>query len=677
MRRFVSNWRLVVLFLGCCAVAVAGHSQPASATAISVPQAAPVEASVFANDARLLQKVRLRVEGLPVKELLALLAQRTGVDLRSQEDIGDEKVVIFQPARPLQATLLDLAALFNNRWERVELPGQPLRYRLLRTARAREYEDSLALAPARRYMAQMRDMVNALAETPDQLVQRPANDPVRACLLNPERRLATQFYAGLSEAQQLQLFEEGTADEIPFASLDAAQQEMLLQWREALAAKTQSPLAGAANGGLNGLSGISGNLSREELTQATLHFALSGGPARDTASVRLQVGSNGVLMLRTLYDRGTRALSTRADPYTGKAVAAVPGLLTIEALNKATRQAHWIDRLRLLSEASGLPILSDYFRTNYSNHTNLNKTASASPKATGSDAGAEMDRFCQSYQRLWWVRGQTLLLRGASWATLRDYEIPDRWTLDFCRRIHARNDTPTFGDMYGVLALTPKQVVGLDKMYELFDQNLNGPKQLNTRPLVELIRACLPDESQPLPPATYYQWGHHPAPITFANMPVSARAYLPAVLGHILPDLLAHPEQFQAGVYTMPGSLSIDDIGKDGLKEGPPELMVALRKQRDMERRYLAEKDAEQRRLMDPELKELYGESSRLLDKAYGTGDKRVLRTDMVHVLLFQRGARLTLTGSTASYAPCSHVLLPLQIPDNRRDKTEVELVSK
>jgi hypothetical protein len=67
-------------------------------------QPSPVHSDPFARDARLERQISLRVEGLPVSELLSLLSQKTGVGLSVEQDIGDEKVVAFNGARPLRGT---------------------------------------------------------------------------------------------------------------------------------------------------------------------------------------------------------------------------------------------------------------------------------------------------------------------------------------------------------------------------------------------------------------------------------------------------------------------------------------------------------------------------------------------------------------------------------------------
>src|SRR5579871_3302639 len=66
-----------------------------------LPSGAVVDHSL-SDDPRLQQQVALNVEGVPVGDLLALLAKKTGVELAADEKVADDKIVAFGPARPLR-----------------------------------------------------------------------------------------------------------------------------------------------------------------------------------------------------------------------------------------------------------------------------------------------------------------------------------------------------------------------------------------------------------------------------------------------------------------------------------------------------------------------------------------------------------------------------------------------
>lgn len=163
-------------------------------------------ADVFAQDARMRQNVKVHAPGLAVKDLLARLSATTGVMLTADKITAEDKVIVFSPARPLQATLADVAALFNDVWRRETASDGKPRYLLTRSLRASALEETLLNKSRNRLMAQLDAQVNALAETPEQLAKRPASDPIRESLTKAENRTATQVYAALSPEQRDVLF---------------------------------------------------------------------------------------------------------------------------------------------------------------------------------------------------------------------------------------------------------------------------------------------------------------------------------------------------------------------------------------------------------------------------------------------------------------------------------------
>src|SRR5712692_8092811 len=123
-------------------LAAAGAGLLLLAAAAATP-AAPVK-DPLADDTRLARQVRVTVEGLPVSDLLAQLSTKVGVTLTADAETGDDKVIVFGPARPLRELLADLAALFNDRWERRKAKNGVVSYRLIRTFSARQLEATFA-----------------------------------------------------------------------------------------------------------------------------------------------------------------------------------------------------------------------------------------------------------------------------------------------------------------------------------------------------------------------------------------------------------------------------------------------------------------------------------------------------------------------------------------------------
>jgi hypothetical protein len=195
--------------------------------------AAPAAEEGFSTDPRLKQIVAIHAEGIPVGDLLALLSRKTGVTLGAEAYVADDKVLAFSPARPLRATLLDLAALSNDTWQQTPLPDGKMRYTLVRGLKAQRYEDDLEQQVTVRLKALLDAQVKALDETEQQRAQRPATDLIRRNLEHPSThgKQATRLYGQLSRAQKDRLFATGFLN-ISFASSTPAQQAMA---REAFA----------------------------------------------------------------------------------------------------------------------------------------------------------------------------------------------------------------------------------------------------------------------------------------------------------------------------------------------------------------------------------------------------------------------------------------------------------
>ena len=152
------------------------------ASSMSAQTTVAVAEDIFGSDARLNQTVAIHVEGVPVGELLTLLSEKTGVSLKADAYVADDKVIAFSPTRPLRETLNAIAALYNDVWQiapsvepisNVKFADKKLadsksqdektsndknakpRYVLTRRLSARHYEDDLEQAITARLLAQL------------------------------------------------------------------------------------------------------------------------------------------------------------------------------------------------------------------------------------------------------------------------------------------------------------------------------------------------------------------------------------------------------------------------------------------------------------------------------------------------------------------------------------------
>lgn len=448
-----------------CGCIVWLSSPPRTATAWQTPpvplsQALPSASSpdAFAGDPRLVQKVTLHVEGLPVGELLALLSKKTGVALTVQTSLADDKVIAFTPSRPLRASLSDLAALFNDAWLRIEEKGEPIRYELVRSRKAQEYEDGLAARPADALLAKLDELVRALAETPEQLAQRPKNDPVRRTLSQPKTRLAVQFFAMLSQAERDQLVHDGHTDAIPYAVLSPDQQAVLRSMFQAeIEDQKQHPKVQTYMYS-EGYRDVPAKFEHKVILPDIQE--MEGGSIRfnyfAAGGVTLQLGRYVKLLVGYYPETARFLLPIHGDPYTGKPVGATasPDDPTVQ---EAARQGDWVDRLAVLTRTTGRSLFADYYRFGTNDPLSTVRTFPDNTKET-----LPLDALCRSQRYLWWARGKTLLLRQREWYNTRRYEPPDRWVLSVGRQIKANRYVPTFGAVYRLLELTPEQFQGVN-----------------------------------------------------------------------------------------------------------------------------------------------------------------------------------------------------------------------
>jgi hypothetical protein len=470
-----------------------------------VPAAAAQKATKdpLAENPRLAQKVKVTVEGLPVGEVLGLLAAKTGIPLAASREIADDKVIILGPARPLREVLADLAALFNDRWERKKAADHSDRYVLIRDLPAQRYEAALANAVTARMMAQLAEQVRALDETPEQLARRPENDPVRLLLSDEVGRLGTLFYAALSREQREALFASRHLN-IPFGALAPEHQGPL---REAFARRIamEQELARQVQ---EEHPGRRMRFDRpEDLEKGLLRFRIqrtggfvSVGMALGAIplAVHVDADDNHVAIsgwpVALLDSRAVWLLPPHGNPYSGEGVPASAPLPAERAIRAAAAQKSWPDWLRNLAETAGVPLMADYYRGKPVARPPDDLTSAGDPDPPA----AALDTLCQPAGFLWWLRGKTLLLRKRDWFQQQLYEVPDRWMVSTAEHLKTEGGIPTVADALRVLELTSDQIAGLDSLPD--GPWVEEPDALTgLRELLAIVQASPRDKTGPLP----------------------------------------------------------------------------------------------------------------------------------------------------------------------------------
>jgi hypothetical protein len=504
VRRQVGRLRLVGA-LGLVAGLALVQSAPGA------PQAGEAKPLSLQNDARLALPLRITAPGVSLRELLPQIAQAVGVTLSCTPELSDEKVVLFGPPRPAGATLDDLAALLDLRWERTDRNGS-VAYRLMRSPAAVQRARTLEVAVTRRLQALVDAHAGALAETPEQLQRRPERDFARILLQDPELRAATQFYALLSERQKEELFRQKQLL-LPLASLPPTLQTPL---REVYGQRVRQE-EGFFNSpeGQEALrkAGPNGRVIRhrpEDLERNA--FRLQALRADGYLSVGMNLGSGPTATSVSVNDEGKSVLAVNGWPVT---LVDTQALWTLpahgppfgateenpdlrqklgEAAAKMKPEGAWIERLRALAETAGTPVLADFYHG-----APVNRAPAEEPEDPGASPGVRrLDRFCAEAQYLWWSRGSSLLLRKRDWMTQALYEVPEGWRGRVQERLAARSGVAWSSDLVAAGELTAAQADGLAALARggMVSDSSDGEA---LRTVLVLVAAPLRLRDRPLP----------------------------------------------------------------------------------------------------------------------------------------------------------------------------------
>ncbi len=418
------------------------------------PKTVKVPEGLVGNPA-LEKRVKVTCPGLAVGELLEQLSAKAGIKLEADRAIADDKVVLFCPARPLKATLNDLAALFHDVWRHTKTADGKDRYLLLRTRAATVYEETLSHATYARLIAKLEEQVKALSETPDQLAKRPETDPIRKSLKEPENRAATLVYAALSPDQRLELFNRRvlnfSAAEIgPQLAQPVGDLYKLSAQRAARFRRGEDTTAGE---------------SAQDYARRGIQFVLHNCAGQLTPAIYAYGKSSMMGFLFADVDtQETWALGPHGDPYSPASLMRNPALPVAETTRKAQAEHSWVDNLQKLAESSGSVVLADFYRCQPVNFVSKEAPEPAQARGDRPEVVA-LDRFCWKAGYLWWTRpGGVLLFRKRDWFEQQRYEVPDRWLVETVSRMKAQKHVPKVGDLLRARELTARQILGLNGM---------------------------------------------------------------------------------------------------------------------------------------------------------------------------------------------------------------------
>jgi len=422
------------------------------ASAAGAQKSAPEVPEGLVGSPAFAKKVKVTCPGLAVGDLLAQLSVKTGVQLRADKAIADDKVLLFCPARPLKDTLNDLAALFHDVWHHIRTVDGEDRYILLRTRQATEYEQSLSRATYAQLMAKLDEQVKALAETPDQMAKRSEDDPIRKSLADPGNRAATQVYAALSPNQRAALFDKRVMN---FSAADIGPQlaEPVGNLYKMSAERVARFSRGDTQPGEN----------PQDYSKRGLQFALHNCGGKVTPSI-YAYGKFSMIgfLFADVQTSSIWAVGPHGDPYSKAPLPRTAVLPSVEKTQKAQTEPTWIDQLQKLAESTNTVVLADFYRCNNVNLVPKDAPEPAMDTRERPEVVA-LDRLCWKAGYLWWTRPSgALLFRKRDWFEQQRYEVPDRWLIESVNRMKAQKHVPRVGDLFRARELTARQILGLN-----------------------------------------------------------------------------------------------------------------------------------------------------------------------------------------------------------------------
>ena len=357
----------------------------------------PDKGDPLAGNVALEQTVRIHSEGIAVGDLMALISKETGVDVTARREVADDKVIVFGPPRLLKEVLADLAALFNDTWVHTQTSGGKDRYALSRSITAHDYEDKLAREIQDRLMRQL-DAYIAAAKSPEPYTHE-------------GYRVAAEFLGLLTAEQKQQLLMRRSLN-LPFDSLTPVEQSIAQQ---GVASLYDADAAAARKNGQAYQRPPNADLERDGLRFQIQNAG--GDPAESNLHLFLIVGAAYSEDFGKLDDRIPWLLPVRGNPYARRSVpasATVPDASQMPPMIDGPSLS-WPKRLEALSEKTGAPILADYYRC----QPPPLPTVDPFPAEKGDPGRLALDQLGKTHSLLWWVRGDTLLMRRRNWYTQR------------------------------------------------------------------------------------------------------------------------------------------------------------------------------------------------------------------------------------------------------------------
>ncbi len=422
-----------------------------------------------ADDVRLATRISLRAEGIPVSRVLARLSDHTGVALRADGVVGDERLVAFVPDAPLTEVMARIAEHYRLEWSRGS--GERPAYRLYKPpARAREervLREKAVREVLERLAQRLKDPRPPLGEKPNEwaplfrtfvplidarggelLRENFAYFPIGALPADPQRRIAAQMQPVL-DAQHAKFQ--------AFAQAFRAQRQPGGEFDIRLGGEGEPPPDArecTVTAEIMLRNGPQATVGLQSPQGTWWPWVTVEGSGLEAEGLRLYAGRRPIQPERAAGE-GVRSVTTGADLF-DRAVE-VPR-------SPGTRKGDWIGALGRLSEASGLAIYADCY-PNYLEGIGRHprEAFEGIEKTTPREA---LDALCYPLPRrgaqplhassFWWRNGNTAQIRSRRWLWESAAILP-AWLSEQLAASLRRSDRLESGDLRALAGLTMLQ----------------------------------------------------------------------------------------------------------------------------------------------------------------------------------------------------------------------------
>jgi len=441
------------------------------------------EALAREDDARLDRKITISADGVPVTTLLSALSADTGVAMTAGVDkddwmAQDRRIIAHVSNMPLRVLMREMAGVLRFQWSRFGDEGK-WTYRLWQNKQQRIEEaslrDSEEDAQSRRFrekrenvLADIANLGSLSAADADKLRE---SDPWRYVLATePLGRDVAEFMGSFPEAGNA--FVQGIEAGFPVVSLPPSLQEAVRRIAESYDSLTRSVGNAQDNSSLLGnfsklqitinrgrvgagndivsksmLGRIEIGLGDDRMTIPVLDPSAPFARALGRAIVRLKSGQSrqdvGEQLQREVEAAAQAAMT---DDAPSRDISSDPALAKPVKIFDVSSNSPLTETLKVLSERTGMNIVSDYF-------------IAKPPSLPGGTMtlGRCLESIRLAYGSNWTKAGSTLRFQDKEWFRKRAREIPAVWLNYWTSRGRA-NEGLNLDDLVQIANLRDEQI---------------------------------------------------------------------------------------------------------------------------------------------------------------------------------------------------------------------------